>query len=229
MKKHITFSSIRLENILFHSTHLLKRDLELKGIRVPHAWQGTREAFIPKAGTCGYTSSGIFVPSASSSFLLKTVEKPVDRYIREQLDQGHPLHAYHHAYRADLSTETAIHQAISAEPKQLNVKRYTMGIVIDIEGVFNHTSREVIVRTLNRPQTPPSITGWINDMLGNMGSLKPTRATPQSERQWTPEAHSPPLLWCLVINDLLVELTRRGYHVIGYAHEIVLSSSATRS
>jgi hypothetical protein len=29
-----------------------------------------------------------------------------------------------------------------------------------------------------------------------------------------------PLLWCIVVNDLLEELRREGFHVYGYADDI---------
>lgn len=44
-------------------------------------------------------------------------------------------------------------------------KEYAMATHMDIEETFNHTSREVTVRTLNRHQTTHSITVWIDHML----------------------------------------------------------------
>lgn len=40
-----------------------------------------------------------------------------------------------------------------------------MGALMDISGAFNHTSRDVIVRAMNRYQTPLLITEWIHHKM----------------------------------------------------------------
>lgn len=60
--------------------------------------------------------------------------------------------------------ETALHRAVSTIQGQLDAKRYVVGTLMDIEGAFNHTSREVIIRMLNRHQTSVSIIEWIDHL-----------------------------------------------------------------
>ena len=75
---------------------------------VPKAWRGTRVIFIPKAGKNEWTSPKNFRPISLTSFVLKTVERLVDRYIRDKILTAKPLHRDQHAYSAGRSTETAL-------------------------------------------------------------------------------------------------------------------------
>ena len=50
---------------------------------VPAAWLGVGVVFIPKPGKSEYTSSKDFRPINLTSFLLKTSERLVERYVRD--------------------------------------------------------------------------------------------------------------------------------------------------
>jgi hypothetical protein len=50
-----------------------------------------------------------------SSFLLKTMERMADRYLRDETLALLPLHPNHHAYQAGKSVETALHQLVRVE------------------------------------------------------------------------------------------------------------------
>ena len=75
---------------------------------IPKAWKGTKVIFIPKAGKKGWTSPKDFRPISLTSFVLKTVERLVDRYIRDKILTVKSLQSDQHAYRASQSTETAL-------------------------------------------------------------------------------------------------------------------------
>jgi hypothetical protein len=59
---------------------------------VPMAWRQVRVTFIPKPGKLDYTEAKAYHPISLSPFLLKTMEKLVDRYIRDGALRIHPLH-----------------------------------------------------------------------------------------------------------------------------------------
>jgi hypothetical protein len=67
---------------------------------------------IPKPGrdTCGRPKG--YRPISLTSFLLKTMERPVDRFMRDEMVISTPLHPNQHAYQAGKSTETALHQLV---------------------------------------------------------------------------------------------------------------------
>ena len=63
--------------------------------------------FIPKAGKNGWTSTKDFRPISLTSFVVKTVERLMDRYIRDKILMEKLLHKDQHVYESGGSTETA--------------------------------------------------------------------------------------------------------------------------
>ena len=94
---------------------------------VPAAWQGTRIVFIPKAGRNGYLSPKDFRPISLTSFMLKTAERLVDRYIRDQTLANKPLYEDQHAYCTGKSTETALKRVVQLIEPQLSNEGYAVG------------------------------------------------------------------------------------------------------
>ena len=129
------------------------------------AWQGARVVFIPKPGKSGYTSSKDFRHISSTSFLLKTSERLVDRYVRDITLRGKTLHAEQHAYRAGMSTEIALQRVTQLIQPQLENGGFAVGT--SMEGAFNHTSRGVISEALRRFEGPTMLVDWTSHMLGN--------------------------------------------------------------
>ena len=192
---------------------------------VPKAWRGTRVIFIPKAGKNGWTSPKDFRPISLTSFVLKTVERLVDRYIRDKILTVKPLHSDQHAYRAGHSTETALSKAVNLIEDQMNLKGFAIGTFMDIEGAFNHTSSEVIRRAMIRQGVPIAVVDWTCHMLGNRNI---TITKGNTTLQGIVDSGCPqggvlsPLLWSLVVDELLHLLTDQGCHPIGYADDILV-------
>jgi retron-type reverse transcriptase len=96
---------------------------------------------------------------------------------------------------------------------------------IDIEGAFDNTGFESIRAAAERRQIEPETVEWITAMLesrivtAQLGqdqiTIKTTRGCPQG-------GVLSPLLWSLVIDELLTELTEQGYKVIGFADDLVI-------
>lgn len=80
--------------------------------RVPSPWQNVNVTFIPKIGKDNYTSSKAFRPISMSSFLLRGMERLIERYIREMFDISGQLHGSQHAFQKGKSTETALHEIV---------------------------------------------------------------------------------------------------------------------
>jgi hypothetical protein len=68
---------------------------------------------IPKLVNLDYTEAKAYRPISLSSFLLKTMEKLVDRHIRDDVLRIHPLHLNQHAYQKGKSTETALYNVVT--------------------------------------------------------------------------------------------------------------------
>jgi len=55
--------------------------------------------FIPKPGKRDYTEPKSFRPISLTSFLMKTLERMIDRYLTQEVLIKTPLHSNQHAYR----------------------------------------------------------------------------------------------------------------------------------
>ena len=67
--------------------------------------------FIPKPGK-PLTQAKSLRPISLMSFILKTLEKLLDRHIRGGVLVGKPLHLNQFAYKAGMSTDTALYQVV---------------------------------------------------------------------------------------------------------------------
>jgi hypothetical protein len=74
---------------------------------VPAIWQQVKLVFIPKPGSNTYSGPKDYRPISLTPFLLKTMERLVDRYLRDKALAIVPLHPNQHAYQAGKLVETA--------------------------------------------------------------------------------------------------------------------------
>jgi hypothetical protein len=88
---------------------------------IPMSWRHIRVVFIPKPGKLMSQAKSLR-PISLMSVILKTLEKLLDRHIREGVLVEKPLHQNEFAYRAGMSTETALFQVTHRLEKSLNHK-----------------------------------------------------------------------------------------------------------
>ncbi|XP_037932593.1 uncharacterized protein LOC119667375 [Teleopsis dalmanni] len=119
-------------------TNLFRISLEL-GV-IPKHWTKARVAFIPKAGKKADHTPKAFRPISLTSFLLKTMEKILDQYIREVYIKASPLHIEQYAYQSGKSTDTAIHSLTSKIEKALDGKEIALCTSVDITGAFDNAT-----------------------------------------------------------------------------------------
>jgi hypothetical protein len=82
------------------------------------------------------------------TFLLKTTERLIDRFLRGEILAFMPLHPNQHAYQAGKSVETALHQLVVQVKKVLDQKETAVGVFLNTEGEFNNTSYDSICAVL---------------------------------------------------------------------------------
>lgn len=79
---------------------------------IPGAWREVMVKFIPKPGRATYDQASSYRPISLTSFVLKTLERMCDRYIREVILKLIPLHRNQHAYQAGRSVDSALDQVV---------------------------------------------------------------------------------------------------------------------
>jgi hypothetical protein len=81
--------------------------------------------FISKPRKANYTEAKAYFPISLLSFMLKMMEKLVDRHIRDEILRLHPLHQYQFSYQPGKSTETALHHVITYIEESVENGSYT--------------------------------------------------------------------------------------------------------
>jgi hypothetical protein len=149
---------------------------------------------------------------------LKTLERLVDRFLRDEILVSKPLHPNQHAYQAGKSVETALHQLMVRAEKALDQQEVALGVFLDTEGAFNNTSYDTMCMALARHGVDHTIVRWVKAtlegqraiaMLGSLSrSVAVSRGCPQG-------GVLSPLLWCLVVDELLARLSGGGVYAQG--------------
>jgi hypothetical protein len=154
-------------------------------------------------------------------FLLKNMERLVDRDIALALV---PLHPNQHAYQAGKLVETApLYQLVIQVEKALDQQQTALGVFLDIEGAFNNTCYNTMCDALVRHGSDYTIVQWIWATLeGRMAvaTLKGFSVRLAISRGCLQGGVLLPLLWCLVVDDLLARLSGTGVFIQGYADDM---------
>ena len=121
----------------------------------------------------------------------------------------------------------ALHQLVIWAEKALDQQEIARGIFLDIEGAFDNTSYDSMCSAFTRHRVDQTIVRWIRATLeGQLAtaalwdvsrSVAVSRGCPQ-------KGLLSPLLWCLVVNELLVRLNEGSVYAQGYADDLSSSS-----
>jgi hypothetical protein len=186
---------------------------------VPVLWRQAKVVFIPKPGRSSYCGPRDFRPISLTSFLLKTMERLVDRYLRDETLALLPLHPNQHVYQTGKSVDSALHQLVVRVEKALDQQEIALGVFLDIEGTFDNTSCDSTCSALTRHGVVQTIVRWIRATLE--GRLV-TAALGDVSRSVAVSKGCPqggvlsPLLLCHVVNELLARLNDGGIYAQVY-------------
>jgi ribonuclease HI len=181
--------------------------------------------FIPKPGKDDYSSAKAFRPISLMSFLLKGLERLVDRDLRDGALKRMPLHEKQHAYRAGRSTESALHQLVSRVEKALEHKEFALGVFFDIAGAFDNTPFGAVEDALRHRHARPAVIRWTGNMLRQRGVYATMGDTSHEVRvmRGCPQGGIlSPILWTLVVDSLLAKLNESAYYTQGYSDDGVI-------
>jgi hypothetical protein len=159
------------------------------------------------------------------------MERLVDRFIRDEMAGTSPLHPNQHACQAGKSTETALHQLVVRVEKMLDQKETALGVFLDIERAFNNTSYDSIPAAMARHGVSHTIVRWVR---ATQEGRRATAALGGVSRSIAVAKGCPhggilsPLLWSLVVDELLVGLNQGGIYAQGYADDIRRVNSRTQ-
>lgn len=194
---------------------------------IPTLWRKVNVIFLPKADRRSDLAKS-YRPVSLTSFLLKTMEKLVDIHIRDKIASTYPIHQAQYAYQKGKSTELALHHLVQGLENTLRAKEFSLGAFLDIQGAFDNTGYDAIIRALNHKEVDTHITRWISSMLkgriitskiGDISkTISATRGCPQG-------GVLSPLLWSLVMDELITLLYDNRYRAIGYADDLAIHTT----
>ena len=214
---------VGLELILQRLCRLFKSSIAFGYI--PSAWRGVDVRFIPKAGRNSYDQPKDFRPISLMSFMLKTMERLLDRHIRDVVLAASPLHASQYAYQSGKSTEDALCALVKKAQESLDNKGVTLATFLDISGAFDNATHESMIEAAVKRGVNPTGIRWIKSMLTNRrinATLYDASATILATRGCPQGGVLSPLLWIMVIHGLLRRLSDKGYYAQGYADDVVI-------
>ncbi|XP_048507937.1 uncharacterized protein LOC125500199 [Athalia rosae] len=191
---------------------------------VPMAWRDVKVVFIPKPGKGHYDVAKSWRPISLTFFLLETLERLVDRYIRDGALVERPIAHTQHAYQPGKSTKTALYSLIRELEGPLSRKgAAALCVFMDVEGAFDNTSSNAICEAASRFRINSMVVEWIRNMLQTRtvtASLGGTEVRAQVDRSCLQGRVLSPLLWTLVVDRLLTGLSEIGVTAVGYADDI---------
>lgn len=199
---------------------------------IPYSWRGTIIHFIPKPGKAAYDKPKSYRPISLMSFILKTMEKIIDKYLRENTLSKAPLNKHQHAYQKGKGTESALHYLVNEIEQFSSNGLETVAAFIDIAGAFDNTNFNTIRLALSKKGAETWTINWIEAMLKSREIeaayetekilYSPTRGCPQG-------GCLSPLLWSVVIDELLDRLENNynqgiinKYKMSAYADDVAI-------
>jgi ribonuclease HI len=178
---------------------------------VPKKWRKTRVVFIPKPGKDSYDRASSWRPISLTSFLLKTMERVIDRYLRTPILVERLQEAGQCAYLRGISTEAAMHRLVAMAERALRGQEVAIAVFLDIEGAFSHATTRSLISAMRREGLSELCIRWVRGMLENrsveadLNGIKRRRAV---ERGCPQGGVLSPLLWILLVSEVLVRLKR---------------------
>lgn len=138
---------------------------------------------------------------------MKTLEKLVDRYLRDGILRSFPIHLRQYAYQPKKSAETALHHLIGKIEKAFDQNCSALGCFIDIDGAFNNVIFVAVAKACRAHGINETIIGWImlrsRIVFSYIGLIKISVSVSKGCLQG---GILPPLIYCLVKDSLLTLL-----------------------
>lgn len=191
---------------------------------IPKKWREVKVIFIPKPGKSDYSNPRSYRPISLTSFVLKTLERLCERELREKYLKKIPLHPNQHAYSQGKCTDSALQAVVSVIESALKDKGFCLGTFVDIEGAFDKTKFIKIKDALHRHGVCTTLITWIDNMLQNRIILLVEGAAQKAiVAKGCPQGGViSPLLWNMVVNDLISTLNKNHYYTVGYADDLAI-------
>jgi phosphoglycerate-specific signal transduction histidine kinase len=143
--------------------------------------------------------------------MLKTMEKLVDRHIRDNVFGLRPVYQHQFAYQPGKSTETALHHIIIHIQEAVENSQITLGAFLHTERAFDSTSSDITTKAAKRQGLEDMMSlDWLH--VPQQEDLQPLLQDKLWRGLWPGVVRKgtflSPLLWSLVVDELMGGLNR---------------------
>ena len=193
--------------------------------RIPGCWGTARGVFLPKPGKDSYTKAKAFRMITLTSYQLKVLERLVLWYLLKEEGIDSKLHKFQYGFRGGRSTEAALHQLIHRIEETFVKGDLSMGVFLDIEGAFDKVPFATIEAAAFDKGIHKDVIRWITYMLHNREitiTLDEACITEKITAGCPQGGILSPLLWNLVIDDLLDMWNDKHSHMQAYADDVTV-------
>ena len=130
-----------------------------------------------------------------------------------------PLHPRQHAYQEGKSTKTALAEVVTEIEKGMTYRRLALAVLLDIDGAFNYMTVDSICLGASEHAVPDTFGSWMQRLLSSR--VIEAHWKNHMLRTWVSSGYpQSPTMWCLVVNQLLRELSKFGIFARVYADDI---------
>lgn len=142
--------------------------------------------------------------------------------------QGTSFSKFQHAHLRGKSTESTFYEVIITVEQSLYSKQHSLASFLDVEGTFSNISTKAIKETLIRIWLDGYLTHWIVSMQktrrtqSDLGDSHLTRAVGGDTSHG---GDISPVLWLMLIDQILNIFDRSGVKVVVYANDLGIFAS----
>lgn len=134
---------------------------------IPEIWTKSRVVFIPKPGKKDRTLTNSYRPISLTSFLLKGLERLILWHLMDQPLRQRPISAKQFAYKADNSTENALHELVTEIEAAVYSKKFCLAVFLDISSAFNSATLKSMCSAVAKRNVAPILQYWIYKLLAH--------------------------------------------------------------
>uniref|UniRef100_A0A1W7R9Y4 Polyprotein n=1 Tax=Hadrurus spadix TaxID=141984 RepID=A0A1W7R9Y4_9SCOR len=191
----------------------------------PTPWKKARIILIPKASGSHQESATKYRPISLLSVLGKVLDKLMTRRLSYWINFKRGISQYQFGFMAQTSAEDALERVITIIQELRQNHKYVTVISLDIQGAFDNAWWPLILHHLRTLQCSLNLYTLVTDFFTNRKAFLCAggRNHERTLKKGCPQGSvSGPLLWNLLIDDLLKLRFQTEVHLTAYADDVLM-------
>lgn len=208
-------------------TDVMNRCLELR--HFPARWKTAYIKIIPKPGKTDYSELDAHRPIGLIPVFGKLLEKLFIKRVTYALDRRGENHPSQFGFKEQKNTVMAIDEALSRVRHAKADGNLVVAVSLDIKSAFNNAWWPALLERLRAARCPANIFELITDYLTDRTVVLDyagARVSKRTTKGCVQGSACGPVLWNLILDELLGMRLPEGCHIQAYADDVLLISQA---